>query len=91
MVLRMVGGTLEDHGPWGVSLVPLQELLRRTQGVEELLEPLGDHVPVGVGHVAPVLGQLQQRGEEALGGGVLMGAGLVWVPCEKMPHGGSAS
>ena len=69
MVLRMVGGTLEDHGPWGVSLVPLQELLRRTQGVEELLEPLGDHVPVGVVHVAPELGNLQQ-GEKRASAGV---------------------
>ena len=82
--------------------MPLQELWRGTQAVKELLEPLGDYVPVGVGHVEPVLGPLQQGGEEGLGEGlvehlhgrgqrgvgVLRGSGLVWVPGEKMPMGG---
>ena len=48
----------------------LQELRRGTQGVEEFPEPLGDHVPVGIGHVAPVRLHLPQGGEDGLGGGL---------------------
>ena len=51
-----------DLGLWGVTLELLQGLWRGPQGVEEFLEPLMGHVLVGVGEVAPVLGQLQQGG-----------------------------
>ena len=73
-------GVLEGAGVEGVRRelrvvgeVPVvRGLWRGTQGVEEFLEPLVGHVPVGIGKVAPVLGQLQQGGEV----GRLMDLGL---------------
>ena len=82
-----------DLGLWRVTLGPLQGLWRGTQGVEEFPEPLGDHVLVGIGNVAPVLGLLSQGGEEGLGGGLaehLHGSGRHGVGCldEGRPHAG---
>ena len=51
------------RGLWRGSLV-LQGLRRGSQGVEAFLELLVGHVIVGVSKVAPVLGLLQQGGEE---------------------------
>ena len=66
----MVTGALVDCGLWRMSLALLQGR-RGSQGVEEFPEPLRDHVLVGIGHVAPVLGLLQHEEVGDLSGGLV--------------------